>query len=139
MKRRAFLLALMAGACARGGERQHFPAMAAGSYRLDYSGVYGVGRVDLLLADGKVSGLNAQGPGPSYRGAYRGDGRMVQLDLVAHLPPSRQMIDGVVVINTAQDVPVRFEFPADLAVGARWPIEIATQVGLIKGEIARLP
>lgn len=115
------------------------PTHAAGLYRLDYSGVYGVGRVDLALADGQVSGLS--GAGPSYRGSYRQakDPRQVQIDLIAHLPPTRQVVRGVSVIGTARDVPVQFDFPAGLGTGQRWPIRIETQVGGITGEITRLP
>lgn len=126
-----FLLA----ACARAPA----PLAAAGAYRFDYSGVYGVGRIDLFLADGKVSGLDPDGAGPSYRGLYRqaADSRQVQLDLTVHLPATRQSIGGVTVIGTARDFPVRFTFPASLGLGQRWPIRIETQAGRISGEISR--
>jgi hypothetical protein len=138
MNRRALLLGLLLAGCG-GDERPEFPANAAGNYRLDYSGVYGVGQVDLQLLAGKVSGFNLQGAGPSYRGFYRGDGRMVTLDLIAHLPPAQQTVGGVVVTSTARDVMVQFSFPADLATGARWPIKIETQEGPITGTLSRLP
>lgn len=117
------------------------PATAGGLYRLDYSGVYGVGRIDLALGDGQVSGLNPAGAGARYRGFYRParDARQVLVDLIVHLPPIRQVIAGVSVIGTAREVPVQFAFPADLGTGQRWPIRIETQAGRITGEITRLP
>lgn len=133
----AAILALTLAACAA----QPVQRDAAGLYRLDYSGVYGIGRIDLALADGQVSSLNGTDAGPSYRGIYRRtkDPRQVRIDLIAHLPPTRQVIDGVTVIGTARDVPVQFAFPADLGTGQRWPIRIETQVGEITGEVTRLP
>lgn len=117
------------------------PTQAAGSYRLDYSGVYGTGRIDMTLQDGKVNGLNPRGPGPSYQGSYRQarDPRHVQIDLVAYLPPTRQVIGDVIILGTARQVPVRLEFPVDLDIGGRWPVHIETQAGPITGEITRLP
>lgn len=131
------LAALTLAACAPRPVHQD----AAGLYRLDYSGVYGVGRIDLALADGQVSGLSPAGAGARYRGFYRQarDPRQVQIDLIAHLPPTRQVIDGVTIIGTAREVPVQFAFPADLGTGRRWPIRIETQAGRITGEIIRLP
>jgi hypothetical protein len=117
------------------------PINAAGHYRLDYSGVYGAGRIELILQDGRVSGLNPRGTGPSYRGFYRlaRDPRQVDIDLVAYLPPTRQILDGVAIVGTAREMPVQFAFPADLGRGARWPIRIETQAGPIRAEITRLP
>ncbi len=117
------------------------PPAAEGRYRLDYSGVYGVGRIDLALAEGRVSGLNPAGAGARYRGSYRParDARQVLVDLIVHLPPIRQVIAGVSVIGTAQEVPVQLAFPADLGTGQRWPVRIETQAGRITGEITRLP
>jgi hypothetical protein len=137
MRRRALLIGLLLAACAG----RPLPPKAEGSYQLDYAGVYGTGRIALALQDGKVSGLNSSGAGPSYRGFYRqaSDPRQVQLDLIAHLPPTRQIIDGVTVIGTARDVLVRFAFPAGLSAGQRWPVRIETQAGRITGEITRLP
>jgi hypothetical protein len=117
------------------------PINAAGNYRLDYSGVYGTGRIELMLQDGQVSGLNPHGAGLSYRGSYRQarDWRQVQIDLIAHLPPTRQILDGVAIVGTARELPVQFAFPADLDPGARWPVRIETQAGPITAEITRLP
>jgi len=117
------------------------PSQVAGSYRLDYSGVYGVGRVDLLLQDGQVSGLNQNAGAISYRGIYHTakDGRNVTLDLIAHLTPVTQQVAGVAVVSTARDVPVRLELPPDLAPGARWPVRIETQSGPVSGTFTRLP
>ena len=69
---------LLLAACA--GREPSFPAEAAGRYQLDYSGVYGVGRVALLLLDGQVRGLGAGAGGITYQGFYRWapDGRLVE-------------------------------------------------------------
>jgi hypothetical protein len=138
MKRRTLLMGLLLAACA---ERPAIPPTAEGGYQLDYAGVYGTGRIALVLHAGKVNGLNAQGAGPSYRGFYRQakDPRQIELDLIAHLPPIRQIIDGVAVIGTARDIRVQFAFPADLGIGQYWPVRIETQAGRITGEITRLP
>jgi len=140
MKRRALLIGLLLAGCT-GHAAPPFPATAQGSYQLDYAGVYGTGRIALALRDGKVSGLKPAGAGPSYRGLYRQakDPRQVQIDLIVHLPPTRQIIGGVAVIGTGRDVLVPFAFPADLGPGQRWPIRIETQAGRITGEITRLP
>lgn len=117
------------------------PPTVEGLYRLDYSGAYGVGRIDLALGDGQVAGLNPAGAGARYRGFYRParDARQVLVDLIVCLPPTRQVVNGVSVIGTAQEVPVHFAFPADLGTGQRWPIRIETQTGRITGEVMRLP
>nr|WP_298683341.1 hypothetical protein [uncultured Dongia sp.] len=116
------------------------PAEVAGSYRLDYSGVYGVGRVDLLLQDGQVSGLNPKAGAITYRGLYRTakDGRNVTLDLIAHLPPVTQAVAGVAVVTTARDIPVRIDLPPDLAPGAHWLVRMETQSGPISAILTRL-
>ncbi len=116
------------------------PSAAEGLYRLDYSGVYGTGRIDLDLHDGKVGGLNPAGGAASYRGTYHaGDNPdEILVDLIVHLPPSRQVVAGVVIVGTAQDLPIRFSFPAHLGSTARWPIRIETAYGPISGQLARL-
>lgn len=117
-----------------------FPSTAAGSYRLDYSGVYGVGQVDLQLSEGKVSGLNPKGGAITYRGFYRTarDVRFVTLDLIAHLPPVRQVVKNVAVVAAARDVAVRFDLPADLGAGGTWPVRIETQQGPVSGTVTRV-
>ncbi|MDY0872193.1 hypothetical protein [Dongia rigui] len=117
------------------------PITAAGHYRLDYSGVYGTGRIELMLQDGQVSALGVAEAGLDYRGSYRQaqDRRQVQVDLIVHLPPTRQIIDGVAIVGTAREMPVQFTIPANLDPGARWPIRIETQVGPIRADITRLP
>jgi hypothetical protein len=129
---------LLLAACA--GREPSFPAEAAGRYQLDYSGVYGVGRVALLLQDGQVRGPGAGAGGITYQGFYRWapDVRLVALDLIAHLPPFTSAVDGVRVVGTARDVPVQFELPPDLAPGARWPLRIGTQHGPVSGTLTRL-
>jgi hypothetical protein len=130
-------LALALAACAA---PLSAPSTVAGSYRLDYSGVYGVGRVDLLLRDGQVSGLNPKAGAIAYRGFYRTarNGRDVTLDLIAHLPPMTQAVAGVAVVSTARDVSVQVNLPPDLAPGARWPVRIETQSGPVSGTLMRL-
>lgn len=132
------LVLLLLAACA--GREPSFPAQAAGRYQLDYSGVYGVGRVLLLLRDGQVSGLGAEAGGVTYRGFYRWapDGRLAALDLIAHLPPFTSTVDGVRVVGTARDVQVRFDLPPDLGPGSRWPLRIETQHGPVSGTLTRL-
>lgn len=134
------LVVLLLAACANPASDIPFPAQAAGSYRLDYSGVYGVGRVDLLLRDGRVSGLAGTAGSITYRGFYRtaADGRRVALDLIAHLPPATQQVQGVTVVGTARDVLVQFDLPQDLTPGHRWPIHIETQNGPVSGTVTRL-
>lgn len=132
------VILLLLAACA--GREPSFPAQAAGRYQLDYSGVYGVGRVLLLLQDGQVSGLGAEAGGITYQGFYRWapDGRLAALDLIAHLPPFTSAVDGVRVVGTAQDVLAHFALPPDLAPGSRWPLRIETQHGPVSGTLTRL-
>jgi hypothetical protein len=141
ISRRSILLSLMGlTACVAADGAPSIPADAAGQYRLDYSGVYGVGRVDLLLQGGKVSGLNPVAGAVSYRGFYRrdADGRWVWLDLVAHLPPVKQQLAGTAIIGTARDITVGFALPADLPPKGRWPVRLETQMGPVRGTVTRL-
>lgn len=95
----------------------------------------------MTLQDGQVRGLNPRGTGPSYHGSYRQarNSRQAQIDLIADLPATRQIIGDVIVVGTPRQVPVQFTFPADLGTGTRWPIRIETQAGPIRAEITRLP
>jgi len=140
MRRACFALALLLSACAGRVADIPLPAQAAGSYRLDYSGVYGVGRVELQLREGRVSGLVPKAGAITYRGFYRtaADGRRMALDLIAYLPPVTQQVQGVAVVTTARDVLVQFELPPDLAPGHRWPVRIETQNGPVSGTVTRL-
>lgn len=119
----------------------HWPSSAAGSYRLDYSGVYGTGQIDLELHDGRVSGFNPKGGGLSYSGDYRQARQQGQIliTLLVYQPATRQKVKSVLVVSTARQVPIRFSLPADLAQEAHWPIRAETPHGPIQGEVTRLP
>jgi hypothetical protein len=141
ISRRLILVSLIGlTACVAADDPPPIAAAAAGQYRLDYSGIYGVGRVDLLLRDGKVSGLNPAAGAVSYRGFYRRDqsGQWVWLDLIAHLPPVKQQLAGTAIVGTARDVLVTFALPADLPLKGRWPVRLETQIGPVSGTVTRL-
>ncbi|WP_374380904.1 hypothetical protein [Dongia sp.] len=116
------------------------PGQANGIYRLDYSGVYGTGRVDLQLAGGHVAGLGIGGPGPVFGGHYSWtpDRRLLRLQLRIHLPPLRQLVGDVAVVGAARQMMVAFDFSPDLDAGESWPVSLATQYGPIEGRFQRL-
>lgn len=131
------LAGLIPAACAAPAP---LPDQAAGLYRLDYSGVYGTGRIDLHLAGGRVAGLGAGGPGPAFGGhyAWARDRHLLRLALLIHLPPLRQQIGDVAVVGAAREMAVSFDFPPDLAAGGSWPITLATPYGPVEGRFQRL-